>query len=131
MAFNGYDITPAAALAAIKNARDRFDDIDGIESKIDTTLAAAGTASNESKISSALDDVFDTFARPFVVTMIKSGRQTFTMGENLITTYQQADEDAGAYSAQKKDTAVTSMEKTLELIDDTPEYSESDTTGKD
>ena len=100
MAFNGYDIRPAEAHAAIKGAADRFDDIDGIEDLIDGTLDAAGTASNETQISSALNDVFDNFARPFVVTMIKSGRQTFTMGHNLVTTYQQADEDAGAYSVK-------------------------------
>lgn len=129
MGWGDYNIDVAPARAAISAARGRWDDIDGIEHEIELTGEAAATASKEDSINSALQEAFTDFLRPFVVTMIKSGRQTFVCGDNVVTTFENADTAASDVADARQEEAIGQIKHATEIVDATPSYSEKDETG--
>lgn len=126
MAFSGYDIEPDAARGVIATARNRFDDIDGIEHKIESDGVAAGTASKEDAIDGALQDAFENFLKPFVVVMIEAGRKTFDGTESVVNIYDNADT---SMSENVQATAVSDMLHEVELMDQLPDYDQDASTG--
>jgi len=127
VAFNGYDIdTPDAARGVIATARNRFDDIDGIEHRIESDGAAAGAAAKEGAIDGALQDAVENFLKPFIVVMIEAGRKTFDGTESVVNIYDNADT---SMSDNVKAAAVSDMVHEVELMDDLPDYDSSTSTG--
>lgn len=127
MAFNGYDIDTDAARGVIATARNRFDDIDGIEHRIESDSAAAGAASKEGAIDGALQDAFENFLKPFIVVMIEAGRKTFDGTESVVNIYDNADT---SMSENVRATAVSDMLHEVQLMDELPEYDKNATTGE-
>lgn len=121
MAFNGYSIDVASARGAISGARSNWSSMLGYESKVETDMDEAGTAAKHSSIVSALNAAFTGCIRPLIVTMVNSGTNTFTSGDNVITAYENGDAAMNDAAVQKR--AVTDIEKATAGINVTPEYS--------
>lgn len=123
MAVDGYKIdTPDDVRGIINRARGRFDDIDGIEWKIETTGEAAANAAKEADINDAMKDAYTNFLRPFVVTMISAGRKVFDGTESVVNIYDNADTTMSQSAGQ--------IENEIELMDDLPDYKSSTKTGE-
>ncbi|NUL47637.1 hypothetical protein F7P69_20880 [Cellulosimicrobium funkei] len=124
MAFGGYDINVDEARGVVSTARTTFTALEGIENSIQTDADAAAGATEEGEIQQAMTDVLTNFLRPFVVTMVNSGKHVFDTTDNVITTYDNADSDISLQSS-----AATDMVEDVADIGETPDYSSTTTTG--
>lgn len=120
MAFGGYSIDVPAARDAISKAESAWLPLHGFESKISDEFTSAGAAANDQKIAAALETAFAGCIRPLVVTMVISGRNTFTEGGNVVTTFENGDAQMGDAAAQRQ--AAENIATTTAGINTTPEY---------
>lgn len=126
MAFNGYDIDTEASRTVVKNARDRFDDMNGMEHSLQGANAKVSDAAQEEDITAALETCYSQFLRPFTVTMIETGKNIFDATDSLINAYDNGDSEM---SDRAKSEAVEDMGGAIGQYEDIPNYSETDTTG--
>lgn len=126
MAFNGYDIDAPGARNAVKAARDRFDDMNGIEHSLKDANSKVSEAALEEKIATALETCYSQFLHPFTVTLIDTGTNIFDATDSAINAYDNGDTQM---SDAAKSIAVADMTSAFNTYDNMPEYSESNTTG--
>ncbi|GAA1657024.1 hypothetical protein GCM10010977_11080 [Citricoccus zhacaiensis] len=126
MAFNDYNISADAARGIVESARNRFQDLDGMENKLQATGDAVASAADEAKITTALKDSYTNFQRPFVVTMITTADNIFSTTDNVINIYDNADT---SMAEDAKATAVEDMGYEATKYDNVPDYSPTDSTG--
>ncbi|MEE1621829.1 hypothetical protein ACQ3I4_09590 [Zafaria sp. Z1313] len=120
-----WSINVESARKVVKDSRDAFDDLDGIEGKIRAAGGECADAAVEEKIFEALNDCYDRALRPLSVTMVKAGRQAFDGTDAVIDAVVESDIDMGdAWDRE----LVRSVEKTAQGIDDTPGYTPGEST---
>ncbi|MEW1980396.1 hypothetical protein AB0333_05635 [Citricoccus sp. NPDC079358] len=126
MGFSDYEISADPARAIVESARGRFQDLDGMENKLEATGDAVASAADEDKITKALKDSYTNFQRPFVVTMISTADSIFSTTDNVINIYDNAD---SSMADDAKATAVEDMVYEATKYDNVPDYSATDSTG--
>lgn len=126
MAFSDYNISAEAARGIVTSARNRFQDLDGMENRLEATGDAVASAADEDKITQALKDSYTTFQRPFVVTMIETADNIFSTTDNVINIYDNADT---TMSEDAQSSAVRDMVDEAQKYDNVPDYSATDSTG--
>lgn len=130
MAFSGYSIDPAVARGVVNSARNRFDDLHGMENTLETTGEAVAVAADEDEINTALQESFTNFLRPFVVTMITSATSIFTATDDVINIYDNADTTM-ADDSDAQEQAVDDMAAKAKTYDNVADYSDTVSTADD
>lgn len=124
---SNWKINVPIALGIVKNAGADFDDVDGIEGKIQTAGNACCDAAVDEKIFTAMNQCYDNALRPLSVTMVKSGQSIFAKTKSIINTFDNADLDMGTAGKKAETHAI---ETKVNAMDDAPSYSAGESTSK-
>lgn len=114
-----YNIQVTDARAAVTNARNEFDDLDGQEGRIEVAGEALANALDEDRLNTALVRVFSDFLKPWTVTLVDHGNNLLNAADTIVSEFVAADGDMED-AANKQH--VRDIAKIIDTVDDTPDY---------